>query len=207
MCSLNIRPRTSDGVSDSRRHSELYDQGYRVTSIEGFTSPEGPRQRETPSFEGNIALGQERADAALTWLREEACIGCDISGVTPQGRGELPPQVGAAVPETKGRPMERAAVDEFLGAGQGQTPDPLAPQDPVEAAAFRRLPRSQQRDRAFELMRRAAITLQHRRVVQQHEDAVPARDDFDNVGCDPDVIDVARASFGITLMTGATPRR
>jgi Domain of unknown function (DUF4157) len=183
----------------------LYDQGYRVTSIEGFTSPEGPRKRETPSFEGNIALGQERADAALTWLRKEACPDCDLSGVTPRGRSELPPQVGAAVPEAKGRGMERAAVEEFLGAGPGQRPDPLAPHDPAELAAFHQLPGSLQRERAFELMRRAAITLQHRRVVQEYRPEVPARDDFNAVTCDRDVIDAARASFGITLATGATP--
>ncbi len=185
----------------------LHDQGYRVTSIEGFTSPEGPRMRERPTFEGNIALGDERADAALTWLRKEACPNCDLAGVTPRGRSELPPQVGSVLPEPKGRAMERAAVEEFLGAGPDQTPDPLAPHDPAEIAAFRRLPQSQQRERAFELMRRAEITLQHRRVVQQHQAGVPARDEANRVACEQDVIEAARTSFGISVATGATPRR
>jgi hypothetical protein len=185
----------------------LYDQGYRVTSIEGFTSPEGPRKRELPTFEGNIALGQERADAALEWLRTEACPNCDLSGVPSQGRSELPPQLGEVVPEPKGPGMERAAVKEFLGTVPGQTPDPLAPHDPAELAAFRRLPQSQQRERAFELMRRAEIRLHRDRVVQEYRAAVAPRVEYSNVDCPSDVIDTARAFFGISVATGALPRR
>jgi hypothetical protein len=143
----------------------------------------------------------------MRWLREEACVNCDLAGITPQGRSELPPQQGAVTPEPRGRPMERGAVSEFLGDTPGSTADPLAPHDPAHVAAFRRLPQSQQRDRAFELMRRAVITLQRRRVTQQHGDAVAPRDDFNGVSCDPEVIDAARSSFGISVVTGATVPR
>lgn len=179
----------------------LYAQGYRVTSVDGFTSPEGPRLRETKGFEGNIALAQERASAAMTWLRE-VCPTCDFSGATPQGRSELPPKLGAATPEPKGPKMESAAVDEFLGTGAGQTPDALAPKDPAELEAFRKLPKSQQRDRVFELMRRAEIRFHRDRVVQEHQDAVAPRDDFNAEECPDDVIEAARASFGINITTG-----
>jgi uncharacterized protein DUF4157 len=185
----------------------LYDQGFRVTSIEGFTSPEGPREKG-PGFEGNIRLGQERADAALTWLHDKACPNCDLSGVTPQGRGELPPKVGSQLPETKGPGMERSAVEEFWsGARPDEKPDPLAPQSEAERAAFRRLPPSQQRETAFQLMRRAEITLQRRRVTQEHKAEVPAREEYNRVDCERGVIDAARASFGISIATGAIIRR
>jgi hypothetical protein len=182
----------------------LSDQGYRVSSIEGFTSPEGPREREEPKFEGNVSLGQERADATLNWLRQEAWPNCDLSGAAPKGRSELPRGVGSTVPETKGRAMERASVEEFLGTGPGQTPDPLAPHDPADVAAFRRGSPSRQRDRAFELMRRAEIIFT--RIVQPYQAGSPARDEANAVDCREDVVDAARISFGISVVTGAKPR-
>jgi hypothetical protein len=46
------------------------EDGYTIASIEGQTSPEGPRERRRGSgFEGNIKLAQERATAAQTSLR------------------------------------------------------------------------------------------------------------------------------------------
>jgi hypothetical protein len=57
----------------------LNEQGYRVTSIKGFTSPEGPRGKEhAPQFEGNVELANERAQAAHDWLVDpKVCAGCD----------------------------------------------------------------------------------------------------------------------------------
>lgn len=184
----------------------LNEMGYRIKSIEGFTSPEGPRQQETPNFEGNIKLSEERADAALNWIKE-VCPGCDVAGVKPVGRSELPPLQGATEPEGKGPAMERSAVEEFLGNTPGSTRDPLAPSDPKDVAAFRRLSAKKQRNTAFELMRRAEIRFHRDRVVKEHEDAVPARDDFDRIACPTEVIEAARASFGISILTGATPRK
>jgi hypothetical protein len=182
---------------------QLLESGYRVATIDGYTSPEGPRDKG-PGFEGNITLGQERADAAKTWLEKEICPTCDLSGVTPLGHGELPSGVGTEEPETKGPKMEREAVEEFLGNAPGSTADPLAPKDPDERAKFAKLPQSQQRERAFELMRRAAITLERTRVTQPGKPEVPARDEFNSGDCPDDVIEAARTSFGISIMTGAT---
>jgi hypothetical protein len=81
-------------------------------------------------------------------------------------------------------------------------PDPLAPHDQAEREQFRRLPRSQQRNRAFELMRRAEITLEKVRVTQEHRPGVPAHDVASPTGCPQEVIEAARASFGINVVTG-----
>jgi hypothetical protein len=180
----------------------LHDAGYKITSIQGFTSPEGTREASR-HFEGNEALSQERADAARRWI-EEVCPICDLTGVTPTGRSELPTALGTATPEPTGPGMERSAVDEFLEGNPAALtlPDPLAPHDQAEREQFRRLPRSQQRNRAFELMRRAEITLEKVRVTQEHRPGVPAHDVASPTGCPQEVIEAARASFGINVVTG-----
>ena len=52
---------------------ELAAQGFRVSSIQGFTSPEGPRDEVKGSM-GNDELGIQRAATAKKWL-EEHCPG------------------------------------------------------------------------------------------------------------------------------------
>jgi len=194
---------------------ELHNAGYRVTSVEGFTSPEGPREagpnaplpgsaidQRCKNFTDNVTLAKERAQSALSWLKSIACPSCDLTGVTATGRSELPHDVGQAIPEPKGRSMERTAVKEFLGKIPGSTPDPLAPQDPAALAAFQRLPERQQREKAFELMRRAEIRLEHKRITQPYQAGKPAKDETQKVACGQDVIDAARTSFGISIATG-----
>lgn len=175
----------------------LNEQGYRVTSIKGFTSPEGPRGLEhSPQFEGNIALAIERAKAAHDWLGDQkVCAGCDLSGATQSGESELPPEQGKQEPEPKGPPMEHGAVDEFLG--KTGKPDPLAPAEPADRAKFERQSFSQQREQAYELMRRAAIVLERTRVVRERQPGVPARDDPSSVECSAEVLEAAQKSFGI----------
>lgn len=173
----------------------LIGQGYRVVSIKGYTSPEGPRGTEhAPQFEGNVELAKERAKAARDWLAV-ACGGCDLSGAEQGGESELPPKQGAEQPEPEGPKMEHGAVDEFLGK-QGN-PDPLAPADPAERAKFERMPFSRQREQAYELMRRAAIVLERTQVVRERQPAVPARDEPSAVECSPEVLEAAQKSFGI----------
>lgn len=175
----------------------LNEQGYRVTSIKGFTSPEGPRGAENaPQFEGNLALAIERAQAAYDWLKDpKVCGGCDLSGAKQSGESELPPEQGKQEPEPKGPGMERGAVDEFLG--KSGKADPLAPSEPAERAKFERMPFSQQRDQAFDLMRRAAIVLEHTRTVRERQPEVPAKDVPSPVACDPKVLEAAQKSFGL----------
>ena len=175
----------------------LNEQGYRVTSIKGYTSPEGPRGTEhAPQFEGNVALAIERAQAARDWLADpKVCAGCDLSGAVQSGESELPPEQGKQEPEPKGPAMEHGAVDEFLG--KTGTPDPLAPTDPAERTKFERQPFGKQREQAYELMRRAAIVLERTQVVRERQPGVPARDEPSTVECSPEVLAAAQKSFGI----------
>jgi Domain of unknown function (DUF4157) len=188
----------------------LVNNGYTITSIRGFTSPEGPRGHEhEPQFEGNDALGKERAEAAKRWLqRPDVCKECDLSGTTVDGMSELPPEQGKQQPEPTGKPMEHAAVDEFLGKTPGTTADPLAPSDPAASEKFQRMPFNQQRDRAYDLMRRAVILLERTRTTKPAEPGKAAHDDSNSVACSQQVIDAAQKSFGINVSTGGivTPR-
>jgi hypothetical protein len=171
----------------------LHDQGYRIASIEGFTSPEGTRAA-SPGFEGNIELARRRAHAALTFVQTQ-CPTCDTSSTTVDGRSELPTTEAASVPEPTGRRMERGAVSGFLGT------DPLSPSDPQRRAEFEQLSARDQRDQVFELQRRAEIHFVRDRVRQEHREAVPARDETgDPVRCPDEVIEAARASFGIGIL-------
>jgi hypothetical protein len=171
----------------------LHDEGYRITSIEGFTSPEGTRAA-SPGFEGNIELARRRARAALTFLQTQ-CPSCDTSSTTVEGRSELPTTQGEIVPEPRGRPMERGAVGGFLDT------DPLSPSDPQRRAEFEQLSAREQRDQVFELQRRAVIHFVRDRVVQEHREAVAPRDETgDPVRCPEEVIEAARASFGIGIL-------
>lgn len=201
-------------ASDKFRHDlplpakdvhDLVSQGYKVVSIRGFTSPEGPRGKEhMPKFEGNNLLAVDRATAAKRWLQsDEVCKGCDLSGVPPEGQGELPPIQGGQQPEPKGRPMEKGAVDEFLGKTPGSTADPMAPSDPVERAKFDKLPFREQRERAFKAMRRAAIVFQRTVITQEAKPGKAAHDEFQSVDCPSKVIEAAQKSFGINILTGA----
>jgi hypothetical protein len=177
----------------------LNEQGYRVTSIRGFTSPEGPRGSEhAPQFEGNVVLAVERAQAARDWLADpKVCAGCDLSGARQSGESELPPEQGQQEPEPKGPGMEHGAVDEFLG--KKGAPDPLAPADPAERAKFERMSFGRQREQAYELMRRAAIVLERTQVVRERQPGVPARDEPGAVECSPEVLEAAQKSFGIKI--------
>ncbi|NII75713.1 outer membrane protein OmpA-like peptidoglycan-associated protein [Dyella sp. SG562] len=178
-------------------------KGYRVTAVQGFTSPEGPRGREhEPSFIGNDRLSVKRAEAALRWLQDpKVCPHCDTSGVKADGQSELPPLQGKQKPEPVGRPMEEDAVKEYLGEKPGSTADPTAPKAGPERDAFKAQPFKAQRDQAFDFMRRADITLVGSKVTQEFKPAKPEEVTRDPVACDEKVINAARKAFGIAPST------
>ena len=80
-----------------QRLRRLLADGYRVQSIIGRTSPEGPQQPRRPGGFNNQQLSEERAEAArqlaqrlcgrsLLQMRQPSCF---MSDVTIEGRGEL----------------------------------------------------------------------------------------------------------------------
>ncbi len=181
----------------------LHSLGFQIKTIEGFTSPEGPRGREhEPLFEGNIALAERRAQVAKNLLLI-ACPDCtELKDLNPAGKSELPPKLGAEEPEPKGPKMEQRAVKEFLGTDdEKSTPDPLAPHDPESLAAFQKLPEREQRNQAFDLMRRATITLEKEKGVQlrRGQSEVKEHDEPNKLtDCPQDVASKANESFGFT---------
>jgi len=180
--------------------NKLASDGFKVDAIDGYTSPEGPKdKRHMPQFEGNDLLGQERADAARDWLKVNFPE-FDLTAVTPKGHSELPPDVGGDPNDPEGPKMEKAAVSEFLGESASMKPDPLAPKTPAEVAAFKKLPQSKQRDKAFELMRRAVIHFSRKRITQKAEPAKPGPDKSAPVACARDVTDAARRVFDINII-------
>ena len=171
---------------------ELNDAGYRITSIEGFTSPEGTRAASR-GFEGNVELGRRRAVAARDWVLAQ-CPTCVTPTPTVVDCSELPTEQCPIEPEQTGRSMERGAVRGFLGT------DPLSPSDPETRAEFERLPGREQREQVFELQRRAVIRFYRERVVQSYRPPEGERDEpGERVRCPSEVAEAARTSFGITI--------
>ena len=181
----------------------LCQQGYRISSVRGFTSPEGPRGREhAPAFMGNDLLAKKRAEAAARWVcTADVCASCVASEIKPEGVGELPPMQHDEKPEPKGRKMEEGAVKEFLGEKPGSTADPTAPKEGKERDAFKAQSFEAQREQAFQLMRRAEITLDGQKVTQDFKAAKPEEVNRTPVACDEKVVNAARAAFGIPPST------
>lgn len=183
--------------------NDLNAKGYRITSVQGFTSPEGPRGREhEPAFMGNDKLSVKRAEAAIRWLsNSKVCAHCDTSGTKVEGKSELPPMQGKQKPEPVGRPMEEDAVKEYLGEKPGSTADPTAPKEGSDRDAFKAQPFKAQRDQAFDFMRRADITLEGTKVTQEHKAGQEEKVKRTTVTCDENVINAARKAFGISPST------
>ncbi len=188
------------------RLRELLGRGYRISGIEGFTSPEGPMPAHRGGrFEGNIALGQERADAALTRARAEcgsagvSADGCFLGGegaITPAGRGELHTltrRVGSRTVEVEGRPLAAHAVSEFVA-------------DPTEMArlteADRRAFAAARTDMAraaiiYPYLRRAVLTVRYDPPAPAESPRPPITLGLppDYFSCPSDVLDRARREF------------
>jgi hypothetical protein len=107
-------------------------EGYRVLSVEGYTSPEGPRGA-APRFVGNDALSAARAQAALGLAAERCPEGrpCTDAAVVVAGRSERPPLTKTVrrrgrdeEVELEGRELESAVVAQFIAddAEMGRLP-------------------------------------------------------------------------------------
>jgi hypothetical protein len=123
---IYFRYATADVETDrSRGELDLLRQrlseGYRVMSIEGYTSPEGARGA-APRFMGNVALSDARAQAALATVSGLCPEGqaCTDPAATVTGRSERPPLTRTVrrrgreeEVELEGRELETAVVAQF----------------------------------------------------------------------------------------------
>jgi hypothetical protein len=161
-------------------------EGYRVQSIHGFTSPEGPMQPGA-RFRGNDQLSIDRANAALQRLQQIIqqlnADGSSISGVSPDviplGNSELYTDItmrNGRLQETEGAPLEQHAEQEFGSHTE---------EDRHRAAATEQLQHArtwqQRADIIYPLLRRAVIVFTRDRQEQQHyQEAV---DSFVPIDC------------------------
>jgi len=169
---------------------QLAAQGFRVQDIQGFTSPEGPREQRRPGgFQGNDRLGEQRADAAKTWL-EDNCPGCGAESITPQGQSEL--YSPGTTPETEGRPLTRHVTPEFVGV------DPLRPDTQAGRDALARSSVSQQQAQIYPLLRRAHVIMKRTVVDQPAQPAIPSREESETVSCPRAVRQAVRTFLGLS---------
>lgn len=200
---LGVENETPALVADPEpRLQELAARGFRVKSVRGFASPEGPRQPRRPGgFQGNVELARERGEAARTWL-ETHCAQCDASSIPAEGRGEL--HSPGTTPETEGRRLTRHVTPEFLGepqepGGPLRAGDPLRPATEQERAALAGSAPAQQRARIFPLLRRAHVIMERTVVVEPARPAVPAREEAGVVACPAVVRNAVRNFLGLGL--------
>jgi Domain of unknown function (DUF4157) len=153
-------------------------KGFKVSSITGFTSPEGPMKR-AGTFEGNKALGLRRAKTALGIVRanciprsDEGCFAGDPEKMPVDG-GELHTLVQKGK-EVEGKRLASHAVDEFEGKVPKETSDVVnnpeeTPQrsPELQKSLDKRATPEQQAELVFQKLRRAAITLTGTRTVKE----------------------------------------
>jgi hypothetical protein len=140
-----------------------FNDGYRISAIAGFTSPEGkmpkPENFKPGMFEGNIELANERAQAALDHFAlhcalrvEQACFSPSKTGVRLEGKNELYSYIDEGK-EAEGKKLADVAVPEFLAKeGAGLT-------DKEREALKSKHGNLAQTDVIYPLLRRAEITL------------------------------------------------
>ncbi len=189
-----------EAAEELRRLTDHLANGYRVTSIVGFASPEGPHAPGR-RFQGNLALAQERAEAALREVNSRCPGGaqggqsCLLGGATPTGRGELYTLTVGGVPgapEVEGVPQARYAVGEFQVRPEEERHRTQAVMQQLQAA---RTPTAQA-GVVYPYLRRAEITLvkvwteQERYTVR-----VPAA--YRPVSCPDEVLEAWRQQCGV----------
>lgn len=182
---------------------QLLTDGYQVTGIHGYASPEGP-QKAKGKFIGNIALSQERANAAKTWI-EQKCkpsllqmrqkpLNCFAGDLQPSGDGELYTKtklVKGQEVEVEGRPQAEHAVEQFK-----TDPDEerhRTPEAEEELKKREKSPERQAKDVVYPVLRRAEITLR-KEVETPYREAVPAERQKTE-DCTTEVIKAVEADF------------
>ena len=153
-------PTAEANAAERARLQQMLNDGFVVTGVEGFTSPEGKRELLAPApsgFPGNQPLSEQRAVKA----RDQAIAHCSIlrtrcaDAATPAtGRGEklgLEEDVG-------GSRLERAVVAQFTG---DETELARLPADERAFITDERNGLHARAERIYPWLRRAEIALVH----------------------------------------------
>lgn len=154
----------NDTIDERRSASELlqlranFGEGFRVSLVEGLTSPEGSHAPLAgTTWQGNTTLAQQRATAALRRADRE-CPGSCLAGGEDLAHGGAEPELYTIVrdgQDVEGRELEEHAVQEFLASedeGRHRTPEIL------QALERARTP-AQRAQIIYPLLRRAVVHL------------------------------------------------
>jgi hypothetical protein len=180
-------------------------EGFRVSHITAYTSPEGP-QAAGRRFRGNTRLAEDRARAALDYVRGN-CILTGGESCFVGGSGEAPAtgsgELYTVVDPTNGREVEgdelaANAVEEFRNQpaeARHRTPE-------LEADIERRRSPRQKAALVYPLLRRAVLTLTRtREVEEQYTVDIPAHTTSEATECPTEVRDAAVSNFRISDAT------
>lgn len=172
---------------------QLLASGYRVTQIQGFTSPEGPLGRRRGStFMGNTQLAEDRANAAQQRLQQicatltdtgGSCASGVIPSVAPLGAGEL-----YSLPDdsVEGDPLARHATGEF-----STNPAEAVHRDEALMQRLQPLTAAQQADIIYPLLRRAAVVFEKETSRQENYEH-PIPESYAEVTCPSEVVSAAQ---------------
>lgn len=166
--------RSASALSDLKG---LLGEGYRVTLVEGYTSPEGPEGKaedvKTGQYKGgkynfkhNRQLSQDRAEAAVREVERlcnDASGTCFTKGTSPEDKGELY-QLRELGKEVEGPKQADEAAKEFKKAdaeAPHRTPD-------VERRLDKARTPQERADIVYPLLRRAMIKLWRTRKETEH---------------------------------------
>lgn len=173
-------------------------QGFRVSGVRGFASPEGPLGPGR-RFEGNVELSRERAEAALGEVQricrelggDQTCVSSE-AGIT--GLGELYTLVrldAQGMPrEVEGREQAEYATRQFLTEEQEASHRSEELTRRIERA---RTPQARA-ELVYPFLRRAAVLLERTQMVtESYTEEIPARVETVDVlgGCPDDIIERA----------------
>ena len=190
-----VHPRSGGDVSALT--GDLRD-GFQISRIRAFTSPEGPMARG-PGFEGNDKLARKRAAAAAR-VAMDACKrggshdanSCFIGGgsVNATGEGELytiaPLDASGVQREVEGAPLAEHAAGEFLTQPAEERHRTPAITERLTAPGTTP---QQKADLVYPLLRRAEITLEHTRTENRTKHIEGRTETGETKSCPPNVSD------------------
>jgi hypothetical protein len=175
-------------------------EGFRVSNITAYTSPEGPQAR-VPGFRGNDQLATDRAVAAKKYIETNCTVeggSCFIGGdqATAAGAGELytivRPGPRGTDQEVEGDELATHAVGEFetqAAEERHRTPE-------LEAQLAKRRTPGGKAALVYPLLRRAVVTLTRTRSVEEEYTVdIPAHPESREVTCPEEVRDAAVRNF------------